>query len=73
MVSAESYKVVGNNFDEIVKFVKEHKENNKMVFLYEIFYNPGRTEDTVIETENSKQTFLKSVDFFRLRYGVVND
>jgi hypothetical protein len=72
MVGAESYKVVGKNFDEIIKFVKELKENNKMVFLYMIFYSPKRTEDTVIETENSKQIFLKSVDSFRLRYGVVN-
>jgi hypothetical protein len=73
MVGAESYKVEGKNFDEIVKFVKELKENNEKVFLYEIFYNPGITEDTVIEMENSKHVFLKIVNSFRLRYGVIND
>lgn len=72
MFGWQSYKVAGKNFDEIVKFVKELKENNEKVFLYEIFYSPGRTENVVIETEVSKQTFLKTVDSFKLLYGVVN-
>ena len=72
MFGWQSYKIKGKNFDEIVKVVKELKENNETVFLYEIFYSPGRTEDVVIETEDSKQTFLKCVDSFKLFYGVVN-
>jgi hypothetical protein len=73
LTEAQTYKIQGNNFDEVIKCVKQLKENNQMVFLYEIFYSPGRTDDTVIEIGNSKQIFSKTVDFFRIRYGVVNN
>jgi len=72
-IEAKTYKVVGENFDEIVKFVKELKENNKTVFLYEVSYTPGRTEEFVIETGNAKNFYPKTIDLFKLRYGVVND
>ena len=72
-IEAKTYKVVGENFDVIVKFVKELKENNKTVFLYEVSYTPGRTEEFVIETGNVKQIYPKTIDLFKLRYGVVND
>ncbi len=73
IVEVKSYKVIGENFDEIVKYVKELKENNTKVFLYEISYTPGRTEEFVIETGNVKEIFSKTVDFYKVRYGVVND
>ena len=72
-IEAKTYKVAGKNFDEIVKFVKELKENNEMVFLYEVYYTPGRTEEFVIETGNVKEIYPKTIDLFKLRYGVVND
>ena len=72
-IEAKTYKVVGENFDEIVKFVKELKENNKKVFLYEVSYTPGRTETLVVEDEYGKMTYPQSVDFYKVRYGVVND
>jgi hypothetical protein len=72
-IEVKSHKVVGENFDEIVKFVKELKENNKTVFLYEISYTPERTEEFVIETGNVKEIYPKTVDFYKVRYGVVND
>lgn len=73
VIEVKSYKVVGENFDEIVKFVKELKENNKMVFLYEVSYTPGRTEELVIETGNVKEIYPKTVYFHKVRYGVVNN
>jgi len=66
-IEAKSHKVVGENFDEIVKFVKELKENNKTVFLYEISKHPLHAQGVVVETG---QTFNS---FYKLRYGVVND
>ena len=72
-IEAKTYKVGGENFDEIVKFVKELKENNKMVFLYEVSYTPARTETLVVEDEYGKMTYPQLVAFYRVRYGVVND
>ena len=71
-VEAKTYKVVGENFDEIVKFVKELKENNKMVFLYEVSYTPGRTEEFVIETGNVKEIYPKTIDLYKVRYAILN-
>ena len=73
VIEAKTYKVVGKNFDEIVKFVKELKENNKTVFLYEVSYSPKRTETLVVEDEYGKMTYPQSVDYYKVRYGVVND
>jgi hypothetical protein len=72
-IEAKTYKVEGEKFDEIVKFVKELKENNKMVFLYEVSYTPARTETLVVEDEYGKMTYPQLVAFYRVRYGVVND
>jgi len=69
-IEAKTYKVEGENFDEIVKFVKELKENNKTVFLYGVSYTPARTETLVVENEYGKMTYPQSVAFYRVRYGV---
>ena len=69
-INTKTHKVSGDNFDEIVKFVKELKENNKMVFLYEVSYTPARTETLVVEDEYGKMTYLQSVAFYKVRYGV---
>jgi hypothetical protein len=76
-IEAKTYKVEGENFDEIVKFVKELKENNEMVFLYEVSYTPGRTETLVVEKKhgstNYTETYPQSVALYKVRYGVVNN
>jgi hypothetical protein len=56
-IEVKSYKNVGENFDEIVKFVKELKENNKLLFLYEVSKTPST------ETYGS---------FYRVRYSILN-
>jgi len=71
-IEAKTYKVGGENFDEIVKFVKELKENNKMVFLYEVSYTPGRTEEFVIKTGNVKEIYPKTIDLYKVRYSILN-
>jgi hypothetical protein len=73
-VEVKSYKVVSENFDEIVKFVKELKKNNKMVFLYVISKSPLRPREIIIETKTGKEIYPRSDSiFYRIRYGVVND
>jgi len=69
-INTKTHKVSGDNFDEIVKFVKELKENNEMVFLYEVSYTPARTETLVVEDEYGKMTYSQSVNFYKVRYGV---
>lgn len=69
-INTKTHKVSGDNFDEIVKFVKELKENNKTVFLYEVSYTPARTETLVVEDEYGKMTYFQSVNFYKVRYGV---
>jgi len=75
-IEAKTYKVEGENFDEIVKFVKELKENNEMVFLYEVSYTPARTETLVVEKKhgstNYTETYPQSVAFYKLRYAILN-
>jgi hypothetical protein len=75
-IEAKTHKVAGKNFDEIVKFVKELKENNKTVFLYEISYTPERTETLVVEKKhgstNYTETYPQSVAFYKLRYAILN-
>jgi len=66
-IEAQSCKTVGENFDEVVEFVKELKENNKMVFLYEISNSPLYAQGVVVETGKTFNSFYK------VRYGVVND
>jgi hypothetical protein len=73
VIEAKTYKIQGNNFDGVIECVKQLKENNKMVFLYEVSYTPGRTEELVIETGNVKEIYPKTVDFYKVRYGVVSD
>lgn len=70
IIDTKTHKVSGDNFDEIVKFVKELKENNEMVFLYEVSYTPARTETLVVEDEYGKMTYSQSVNFYKVRYGV---
>ena len=53
VVTAKSRKTAGDNFDEIVNFVKDLHQKNKKIFLYEI--NQNFMED------NNK--------FYVLRYG----
>jgi len=76
-IEAKTYKVEGENFDEIVKFVKELKENNKTVFLYEVSYTPARTETLVVEKKhgstNYTQTYPQSIAFYKIRYGVIEN
>jgi len=71
-IESKTYKIEGENFDEIVKFMKELKENNEMVFLYEVSYTPARTETLVVEDEYGKMTYLQSVAFYKLRYAILN-
>ena len=70
------FKVSGENFDEIVKFVKELKENNKTMLLYEISYTPPRTETLVVgkkhRSTNYTETYPQSVAFYKLRYVILN-
>jgi hypothetical protein len=73
-IEVKSYKNVGENFDEIVKYVRELKKNNKMVFLYEISKSPLRPREIIIETKTGKEIYPKSDSiFYKVRYGVVND
>jgi hypothetical protein len=67
MIESQSYKTVGDNFDEVVEFVKELKENNKTVFLYEISNSILYAQGVVVETGKTFNSFYK------VRYGVVND
>jgi hypothetical protein len=70
----ESYSVVGDYFDEIVRYMKELKKNNKMVFLYYIRKTTPRPNQDIIETKTGKITYptIYSVGY-KIGYGVVND
>jgi hypothetical protein len=78
-IEVKYYRNVGENFDgivldNVVRFVKELKKNNKMVFLYEISKSPLRPREIIIETKTGKEIYPKSDSiFYRIRYGVVND
>ena len=57
VVLAKTFATTGDNFDEIVNFVKDLHQKNKKVFLYEIFH-----QDMV---DNNK--------FYKLRYAELDD
>lgn len=57
--------IATNTFDEIVEFMKELRENNKLVFLYMVY------EIDMKPTEND--TVQEPYSLYKLRYGVLND
>lgn len=57
--------IATNTFDEIIEFMKELRENNKLVFLYMVYkIDMKPTEDDTVQ----EPYFL-----YKLRYGVLND
>ena len=57
--------IATNTFDEIIEFMKELRENNKLVFLYMVYkIDVEPTEDDTVQEPYS---------LYKLRYGVLND
>ena len=64
---AKSHKTETENFDEIVDFMKNLKEEYGTVFLYEIYWSPQRTEKVIY----GGITHYPENAFYKIRYGVV--
>lgn len=67
-IEAKTVKSHTKEFNEVVEFVKELKENNKMVFLYEITENKVRPNDIEIDGVTYPQDLST---FYKVRYGVL--
>ena len=52
-----------NTFGEIVEFMKELRENNKLVFLYMVYKIDGEPA----ENDNQQET----ISVYKLRYGIL--
>ena len=52
-----------NTFDEIVEYMEEVRQNNKIVFLYMVYKIDGEP------TENDNQQ--ETISVYKLRYGVL--
>ena len=70
VIEAKSVSSHTSDFNEVVEFVKELKQNNKMVFLYCIEENKSRPKDIEIDGVIYPQDL--SV-YYKVRYGVLND
>jgi hypothetical protein len=68
-VEGKSCKTSEDNFDEVVKFMRDLKENNKMVFLYQISRNYMRN----VETKIGNVTYFPTKGFYTLRYAVIEN
>lgn len=59
-------KTIGTNtFGEIVEYMKEVRQNNKIVFLYMVY----KIDGVPVENDNQQET----ISVYKLRYGVLND
>lgn len=67
-VMGQSIKTSEDNFDVVVKFMRDLKENNKMVFLYQIF---KRTVE--VETKIGNVTYFPTKGFYTLRCAVIEN
>lgn len=75
--AAKSYRIETENFDEIVDFMKNLKEEYGTVLLYEISYTPQRTDTTVVEKKHGNtdytETRYPANAFYKIRYGLVEN
>ena len=56
-------------FDKIVEHMKEVRQNNQMVFLYQVFEQPKRPKEIVLDGVTYPQDLSK---YYTVRYGVLN-
>ncbi len=66
--NAKTYK--GQTFDEIVEHMKEVRQNNQLVFLYQVFEQTQRPKGFVVDGATLPQDLSVS---YKVRYGVLND
>lgn len=70
VIQAKSVRTNTEDFNEVTEFLKELKENNKMVFLYQIYENRVRPKEIEIDGMILPQDLST---FYKIRYGVLND
>jgi len=58
-----------DTFEEIVECAKELKQNNKKIFLYQVYHRPARAE-TIVE---DAATYYEIYSKYTLRCGVIED
>lgn len=64
----------GDTFDEIVEYMKQLRQNNKMVFLYQVYEKTKRPNDISIEEEGYTRTLRQDLSTcYLVSCGVLND
>ena len=56
-------------FDKIVEHMKEVRQNNQMVFLYQVYEKPKRPKEIVLDGVTYPQDLST---YYTVRYGVLN-